>query len=157
MPKARKSRKNKQAEERQPKAGAKVKQRKRPIPGAGSSRDETIIWALNLVDLEGPWGWNKLGRDDFGALQGKFKSWESLRPGEFFGGGGKRGNKRIPLENLCSEAQRRLEHLQLDDLPGLWELHAAGQPRIWGHREEHVFYILWWDPDHTVCPSRKKR
>ena len=67
-----------------------------------------------------------------------------------------RGAKRIPLDHLSSEAQKRLEQLELDDVPGIWELHLGGLPRIWGLRFGEVMSLVWWDPEHQVCPAHKK-
>ena len=82
----------------------------------------------------------------------KCEGWETMKEGELFGQG---GNKRIPAENMCKEAQARLTELELDDHGALWELRLSGAPRIWGLRSGHVFYPVWWDPDHSVCPSNK--
>ena len=56
---------------------------------------------------------------------------------------------------MCLEAQKRLTDLELDDHGALWEMRLAGEPRVWGLRNGHVFYPVWWDPDHSVCPSDK--
>lgn len=29
--------------------------------------------------------------------------------------------------------------------------------RVWGYRAEHVFYIIWFDRNHDVCPEGKQR
>ena len=29
----------------------------------------------------------------------------------------------------------------------------SGTKRLWGFRKDGVFYVLWWDPDHTVYPT----
>lgn len=105
-----------------------------------------------MVDLEGPWGWTKFAAVHVKKLSEKCASWETMREGELFGWG---GNKRIPAESMCGEAQKRLVELELDDHDALWELRLAGAPRVWGLRSAHVFYPVWWDPEHTVCPSNK--
>lgn len=66
-----------------------------------------------------------------------------------------RGDKHkfIPSENLCTEARRRLVDIAQDDADGLYELRLSGTERVWGHRIEDVCHLVWWDPDHTVCPS----
>jgi len=46
--------------------------------------------------------------------------------------------------------------LELDDTTELYELHISGLKRVWGLRHEPAFWPLWWDPEHTVCPSKKK-
>jgi hypothetical protein len=140
---------------RNPKAGARVVAAKKPAPGAPLDDNPTIVWGFGLLRLDGRWGCAGMSPAHATELLGLFREWEKLRAGEFFGGG-RRGHKFIAIENLSPEAQKELERLQLDDLDGLWELHVSGKERIWGARLEHVFYPLWWDPDHEVCPSRKR-
>jgi hypothetical protein len=66
--------------------------------------------------------------------------------------------KGIPIENLEPEAQKRLRlHLRPGAIPDeLWELHMGGKPRIWGRLQQALFEVLFWDPDHEVCPSPKR-
>ncbi len=33
---------------------------------------------------------------------------------------------------------------------------ANGKQRIWGIKDRNILKVLWWDPDHEVCPSLKK-
>lgn len=144
------------SQRRRPVAGAAIDQRRSPAPGAPLNDDPTIVWGFGLLDMDGPWGWGDLTAEKAVEVLAKLQQWERQKAGEFFGGGGRRGNKRIPLDNLCDAARGRLQELQLDDLDALWELHQSGKERIWGARLGHVFYVLWWDPQHTVCPSKKR-
>lgn len=116
-----------------------------------NGNDATITWRFSMLDLDGPWGWSSFQADHAVSLREKSAEWERLKHGELFGRG---GNKRIPAQNLCREAQRRLVELKLDDYGHLWELHIKGKPRLWGLRTGHIFYPIWWDPEHTVCPSK---
>lgn len=112
-----------------------------------------MVWRFARMDFEGPWGWKRLGAGHVDTVHSKCASWEKLRTGEMFGRG---GNKLIPLERLAPEAQARLREIKADDLDALWELRVGGKPRIWGTRSEHIFDLIWWDPEHTVCPSKKR-
>jgi hypothetical protein len=106
-----------------------------------------------MLDFEGSWGWKGFTASHIKALHEKCKAWETMRASEVFGAG---GNKLIPLGNLDRAARNRLKEIELDDLDGLWELRLSGEKRVWGTRVEHVFYLIWWDPKHTVCPSLKQ-
>lgn len=57
---------------------------------------------------------------------------------------------------MISEAQTRLEELKLDDEEELFRFRLDGTARVWGIREGRVFKILWWDPEHEICPSNKR-
>lgn len=132
-----------------PQPGAKVVVNKRPVPGADvSDPDATLVWRFSLVDLGGNWGWKNIATTDAEALVKRCGGWETMRQGELFGKG---GNKYIGLGSMCARAQQRLRDIELDDYDRLWELRLSGKQRIWGFRREHVFYPVWWDPDHTVC------
>jgi hypothetical protein len=62
----------------------------------------------------------------------------------------------VALDSICSEAQRRLEEKRLDDNDALIELRCSGTHRVWGIEDGNVFMIIWWDPDHKICPSGPK-
>ncbi len=34
-------------------------------------------------------------------------------------------------------------------------LRLTGQKRIFGYMEVSVMHILWWDPEHEICPSER--
>jgi hypothetical protein len=93
-----------------------------------------------------------LGGDKFRQVHVKLGDYEKMTWGEITG----KGNKRIPVDDICDDAKSRLVELQLDDAEELWELRLSGKERVWGMRIGTVYYLLWWDPNHTVCPSRKK-
>jgi hypothetical protein len=29
----------------------------------------------------------------------------------------------------------------------------GARERLWGFRRGSVFHVVWWDPDHKVCPT----
>jgi len=64
--------------------------------------------------------------------------------------------KQIPVDHCDSKAAKRLKQLQLDDIEDLVEYRLAGERRVWGIRVGGVCQLLWWDPKHAVCPSKKK-
>lgn len=140
---------------RVPRPGANVTGEKRPkraVAGSPLADDPTVVWGLSFVDLDGPWGWNRVAGNALKRVLRFLCDLESMRPGEVFGP----KHKLIPVAKLAGDAQKRLQEIELDDLDGLWELRLSGRGRIWGHRKEHVFYPVWWDPEHEVCPSTKK-
>lgn len=140
---------------KKPVLGAKVKPKKQPkraVIGQPTSGDPTIIWGFSYVDLDGPWGWSKINPKVLEHVLEFMHNLEALHPNEVFGP----RHKRVELASLCSAANKRLTEIELDDLDCLWELRVSGLERIWGHRNAHVFYPIWWDPLHEVCPSPKR-
>jgi hypothetical protein len=67
------------------------------------------------------------------------------------------GSHFTQVNRLIGDAQRRLQVLRLDDTNDLFSLRLSGLERLWGLRSNDVFSILWWDPDHQICPSPLRR
>lgn len=140
---------------KKPVAGATVRPEKRPKRsplGDPLAPEPTVTFGLSLVDLEGPWGWSRIAVSALDRVLKFMHGLETMRPTEIFG----TRSKFIALDAICPEAYKRLETLELDDRDGLWELRVSGRERIWGDRQEQIFYPVWWDPRHEVCPSKKK-
>ena len=110
------------------------------------------MFGLQLIDFADGWGWAGIAATHLEAIVNRCKNWEAMKPSEVFGPG---GNKQIPTEKLSPAAQARLSELQLDDYE-IWQASLSGVQRIWGVRKGNIFYPIWWDPDHQICPSRKK-
>ena len=138
---------------RAPKAGASVPGQRAPVAIGVDGHDHKIVWRFSMLDMGGPWGWAMVTIAQWEMILAKIRDWETQTLGELFNHA---RHKPIPLESLCPGARARLEEINLDDLDVLWELGLGNKPRIWGHRDRHIFYPLWWDPEHTVCPSTKK-
>ena len=159
----------------------KDKQQKRPKAGvdpalraAGAEKKPRLESTLPDVDTMKPvW---RVGRADFGHTSwglGRattaevtmvlqfLRAMEDLTWREIWqqqtGGDRRRGQKHkyIPMEHLCNEAQSSLNDLQLDDGSDDWfRFRLGGVRRLWGMTDGHIFYPVWWDPRHEVCPSK---
>jgi len=68
----------------------------------------------------------------------------------------KKQNHFLGVWTICPGAQKRLEELGYGDLKKIVSLRLSGKERIWGVMEEGALSVLWWDPEHTVCPVEKK-
>lgn len=68
----------------------------------------------------------------------------------------KKFNHAVSCDSLCKSAKNRLQELELDDLDELVSLRVSSKKRIWAIRQGQHCLLLWWDPDHEVCPSEKK-
>jgi hypothetical protein len=104
------------------------------------------------IDRNGPWGWDHFEPFEIqNVFQRIFESqkltWQDLV---------NNGSHLININSLCSEAQKRLNQIQKEDLDQLFSLRLTGPKRIWGIKEGAILWLLWWDPNHTVYPSAKK-
>jgi len=129
------------------------KPRTENFPSPESSLENFPAWHLDLIDLEGPWGWQNVTREVlFSEILPKIKNFERRFWTEILN----KQNHEVPVTEICKEAQKRLKHINCDDIEKLVSLRLTGTQRIWGLRYNNVFKILWWDPEHKVYPSPKK-
>jgi hypothetical protein len=114
------------------------------------------VWGLELIDLDGPWGWfnNIESKDKLREIIKKLKDFESMTWAEI-----KRNSKahhHISIDNIIKKARDRLTEIKQDDLEEIFSLRLTGENRIIGKLDTGIFYIIWWDPNHEVCISNLK-
>ena len=68
----------------------------------------------------------------------------------------KTGSHPIEVWKCEKLARNRLAAIQQDDIDQLMSFRIAGQKRVWCIRDQNIMRVLWWDPEHAVCPSPKK-
>jgi hypothetical protein len=69
---------------------------------------------------------------------------------------GKTGSRFVEVTAIEGDAQRRLVEIGKDEQARLFSLRITGRIRLWGIRDIAILRVLWWDPEHSVCPSLKK-
>jgi hypothetical protein len=119
------------------------------------------MWRASFLDLEhnGMWTWQveavTLHKIIAFLREMERLTWTEVRA-QLTGGNMRRGPKHkfIPADHLCPEAQQRLTEIRLDEFAELFRFRLGNMERLWGVVDEDVFYPVWWDPDHHVCPSR---
>ena len=117
-------------------------------------------WRFSLLDQEYSDGW--WWPDDPAELLGIMTflgemerlTWKEIRA-LMTGGNRRRGalHKDIPVSSLCTVAQQRLIVLSMDDFDQVFRFRRGNLPRLWGVIMDAVFYPIWWDPEHKICPS----
>ena len=130
--------------------------KKQPVIGHQFASDDSgqVFWSFSLVDCYGPWGFHDICRNELHDLvMNGFKHKEGVNWAELKSNG---GCHNVAKYKLVKQAQQRLTEIKLDDLDELFSMRFTGKKRIWGIRDGNIFKILWWDPEHKVCPSPKK-
>lgn len=61
----------------------------------------------------------------------------------------------IKCTDLCKEAQDHLQMIEQDDIDSVVSLGITQKARIVGILDHNILKVLWWDPDHLVCPVEK--
>lgn len=141
--------------DRQPVRGATPPTGKQPRIEAEPQYEGTRpLWSFEQMDAAGPWCIEAADGGYFQKALKRLATLETMTWHEILSD--QKRNHLVPPGRLCSQAQSRLRHIQLDDLENLVSLTIEGKPRIWGIRDRGVFRVLWWDPEHSVCPSHKK-
>jgi len=119
----------------------------------GSFFGRSISWRYCFMDTL---KWSAVGQLD--ELRKKLVSYERMTWAEIDGASkSAEGSKNhfVDVENLCKEAQKRLEALHLH-YNQLYSIALTGRQRLYGIVDEGVFNILWYDPEHEVYPVTKK-
>ena len=108
-------------------------------------------WRVDAIDLEGDWGWQRATIEVlFKKIIPKLHQFETMTWGQLEGSS---NHHFVGWDRLCRAAQRRLEELRREDISELFSLRMDSRARIWGQRDVARLNLLWWDPDHQVCPS----
>lgn len=116
-------------------------------------RGRPMSWRFNAADRNGPFAWSNLADGDaHKEVIETLASLETMTEGDL----GAKGCHFIETPTLCKEARDRLAEIQLDDLDELYSIRITGRTRIFCVHREDVLSVLWYDPDHAVCPSNKK-
>jgi hypothetical protein len=126
-----------------------------------SRMNKKMRYTKTAADVIGSWSWGHLRKWDkkvwdeviFPHMTDyKTKSWSEIE-GEM--SGRSRRNKAYATKAICPGAKRRLTDIELEDLDEIFRFRIGNLPRLYGFRVAEVFFILWWDPIHKICPSTK--
>ncbi len=90
------------------------------------------------------------------TLLGRIRAIETMTEFEAFNYGEEPGKDYAVADLPTKAAQDRLVELEYDDEDQISRLRVTGSGRLYGFRRAERFYALWWDPEHTIWPSRKK-
>lgn len=120
-----------------------------------SYNNENISWHISLLEMVDPFGWHKLDRERVNYILEKLGYFESLTWNEILIER-KKQNHAVPIDQICKEARQRLIEIGQDDITELVSLRLSGKERVWGIRQLAILKLLWWDPEHQVCPTEKK-
>jgi len=111
-------------------------------------------WKIDrdFIDIEHEeWGWVDFSfRDFISVVFRRFCDFETMTWQEIT----KRTSCHpMPITEICSRAQVRITQLH-PDVDILHQLDTSELGRVWGWRDRSMFYLIWYDPKHTVCPFK---
>lgn len=110
-------------------------------------------WRVSNIELAEPYGWTTVSATTLLFIREKLANFETMTWSEILVKA-KKQNHSIRVSDISAEAQLRLEEkgLALDEVVSL---RLTGKERVFGYLESGVLVLLWWDPNHEVCPSLK--
>ena len=114
-------------------------------------KEQKISWVLGSLDKDGEWSILKITKECFiSRILEKIHAFESMYWKEIVNN---ENNHEVSIEKLINVAQKRLQELKIEDIESLFSLRLSGKERIYGIRVGSIFKVLWWDPNHEICPS----
>lgn len=113
--------------------------------------DSKPSWRFSTVDKDGPFPWPAGANTELEIVK-KLHSFDSMEWSQIEG----RQHHSISVDGLSKAAQKRLQQIKQDDIDEVFSFHLRGKPRIFCIRDRHIAKLLWYDPEHQVCPSEKK-
>ncbi|MGV1927931.1 hypothetical protein ACQZ6S_21750 [Agrobacterium tumefaciens] len=118
-----------------------------------SVRGKPISWRFSSADKGGPYAWSALGNpEDFQEVINKLAEIETISENDLR----QQGSHSIELHKLSPDAQERLRQIHHDDLDSLFSIRLMGAVRIHCIHHLNVMRVLWYDPEHQVCPATLK-
>lgn len=126
-----------------------------------SSDGEKIIWRFDRIDRAGKFAFD-LDRKDFlhYEVMEKIINYSSMTWAEVkrqTHDGGKSKHHMLSVDSLSDDAIERLEAKHLCEYSdSIFSLALRNRLRIVGIRDKEFFYVLWYDPNHEICPSKLK-
>lgn len=112
-------------------------------------------WRISRLEMCAPFGWHKIEKEKLVEVCSKLGELEASTWNEIFVTR-KKQNHTVSVSKLCKEAKDRLKELRLDEHEELISLRLSGIERVWGYQYLDALALLWWDPEHQICPSLLK-
>lgn len=139
------------AKRRVPDRAVNRKDKKQVRYSAESTQRRLPAWRFSTVDLNGPFSWPVNQPQELTILQ-RLRDFDTMHWSELE----TKQHHAISVDQLSKEARDRLLEIKQDDVDEVFSFRCSARERIIGIRINDIVKLLWWDPDHQVCPSFKK-
>lgn len=121
-----------------------------PVKGSeGGDFSLKPVWSFARAELDGPFPFSNASLP---TVIEKLKAYESLTWSELK----RQRSHPVKTELVSKGARDRLTEIGLGEEAWLYSFRVNAEERIWGLRRGNVIQVLWWDPEHRVCPSSLK-
>lgn len=127
--------------------------KKLPVSQTLPAMSEKITWCFSIIDLHGPYCFSKIkSPEGLIDLLDKLRNYEARNYFEIVGD----KSHWISVQSCDKQAIDRPKEIKLDDIDQIFSLRLTGKCRVHGLWQGRRFLILWYDPEHAVCPSHLK-
>jgi len=126
-----------------------------------STDGEKIIWMFDKIDRSGNYAFD-VNRKDFNHKEvlGKMvdysgMTWREVKQQTH--DDGKSKHHFLSPDSLSKKAVERLRAKGLEEFSDdIFSFALQNKIRIVGIRNREKFHVLWYDPEHEICQSKKK-
>lgn len=116
-----------------------------------------FCWRVDWIDMDGDWGFKKPDCDTIWKQIIPFLHSTETRTWSEIYGARDTSNHPMPVGNVERSARDRLLAIGRGEYETLIQLNVRGGIRLWGIRDRQIFYLLWYDPEHTVYIQKRDR
>lgn len=135
---------------------------KKTVCGQSHSTDGMkVVWCFDMIDRAGKFAFN-LEQKNFQHKEFLSKvidyssmTWNDIKKQTH--DDGKSKHHFLSVDKLSKQAIERIRLRKLEEFTdSLFSFALQNKWRIVGIRENEYFHVLWHDPYHEICPSKKK-
>lgn len=113
---------------------------------------QPLAWRFSGADRGGPFGWAIQPDAKFREIMEKLHEFEAKNWNDIIN----TGSHPIAVKDICKDARDRLAAIKRDDVDELMSFRLTGPNRVWCIQAGNIMRALWWDPEHKICPAKKK-
>lgn len=119
------------------------------------TKPKLFKWRLDKFDIESPCKSTVKVEDFIDHIIPKLQTQETRYWSAI--ANDKKSNHTVSLEDSSNKKSfKRWEALKLDEGGTCFSLRLDGTKRLYGFIHSHIYYIVWYDPNHEVWPSQLK-
>lgn len=136
-----------------PKQASQPSPSKQPKSKDPEIEGSPLAWRFSGADLAGPFSWAALAHGEpFKEVIERLHEFEKMNWEQIV----KTGSHPVEIWRCEKPARDRLTEISQDDIDELMSFRITATRRIWCIQDRNIMRVLWWDPDHEVCPSPKR-
>lgn len=106
----------------------------------------------DMMESRGKWSFDRLSFKHLQTILNKLFEFQKLTWAELKN----HGCHLVEVCSLCKEAQCKLYNSNSYEPENLYSFRLSSTQRLWGIKDKNIIWLLWWDPNHEVCFSKKK-